>query len=65
MRLRQTPQPELKARHPWLTLLKGVRVMTEASMSCGAGIHVVLWTPTFVASATGRHPEQCDVVVGA
>ena len=39
--------------------------MTEASMSCGAGIHVVVWAPTFVASATGRHPEQCDVVVGA
>jgi hypothetical protein len=39
--------------------------MTEASMSCGAGIQVVVRAPTFVAGVTGRHPEQCDVVVGA
>jgi hypothetical protein len=26
---------------------------------------VVVWAPTFVASAKGRHPEQCYVVVGA
>lgn len=39
--------------------------MTEASMSCGAGIHVVVWAPTFVASAKGRQPEQRDVVAGA
>ena len=39
--------------------------MTDASMSRGVGIHAVPWTPTFVASATERLPEHCDVVVRA
>jgi len=64
VRLRQTPQPQLRACHPWLASLKGVGVMTEASVSCGVGIHVVVWASTFVATGTGRHLEQCDVVVG-
>jgi len=65
VRLRQTPPVRTKGPSPLDRFAEGVRLMTKASMSCGAATPVVVWAPTAVASVTGCHPEQCDVVVGS